>query len=50
VDKDATGQFGATWQSSDTWPALQNPYIPKAVTPQSYKMKNGSETDLVVDK
>jgi hypothetical protein len=28
---------------------LQNPYIPKAETPQSYKMKNGPETDLVVD-
>lgn len=47
VDKagDATSQ----WSSEDTWPALQNPYIPKAETPQSYKMKDGPETDLVVD-
>lgn len=35
---------------SDTWPSLQNPYVPAGVTPQSYKMKNGPETDLVVDK
>lgn len=47
-DKDtATGQ----WSSGDTWPNLQNPYVPKnAVTPQSYKMNNGKEDDLVVDK
>lgn len=38
------------WGGSDTWPALQNPYVPKAETPSSYKMKNGPETDLVVDK
>jgi hypothetical protein len=48
VDKDATGQFGATWQSGDTWPNLKNPYIPAAIT--GYKMKNGPETDLVIDK
>lgn len=35
---------------NETWPALQNPYAPKAETPQSYKMKNGPDTDLVVDK
>lgn len=48
VDKDtATGQ----WSSSDTWPNLQNPYVPKAYhTPQGYKMNNGKEEDLVVDK
>lgn len=49
VDKDSEAQ-GAMYTSNDTWPSLQNPYIPQAVTPQSYKMKNGSETDLVVDK
>lgn len=36
--------------NSDTWPALNNPYVPQSVTPQSYKMKNGGGTDLVVDK
>lgn len=53
VDKDALGQHHATWQSGDTWPALHNPYVPKEVGNtggQGYKMKNGSETDLVVDK
>lgn len=48
VDADS-GLLGH-WSSSDTWPSLQNRYVPQAVTPQSYKMKNGSETDLVVDK
>jgi hypothetical protein len=38
------------WQSKDTWPDLQNPYQPKAETPYSYKMNNGKEDDLVVDK
>lgn len=48
VEKDtATGQ----WSSGDTWPSLQNPYVPKAYhTPQGYKMNNGKEDDLVVDK
>jgi hypothetical protein len=53
VDKDALGQHHSTWQSGDTWPALHNPYVPKEVGNtggQGYKMKNGSETDLVVDK
>jgi hypothetical protein len=53
VDKDATGQFHSTWQSGDTWPGLKNPYVPKeAGGPggKGYKMKDGSETDLVVDK
>lgn len=49
VDKDTSNSY-ATYKSSDTWPNLQNPYQPKAETPKSYKMKNGSETDLVVDK
>lgn len=35
---------------SDTWPNLQNPHTPKAETPQTYKMNNGKEQDLVVDR
>jgi len=53
IDKDATGQHGATWQSGDTWPELKNPYVPKEAVGtggKGYKMKNGKETDLVVDK
>lgn len=53
VDKDPTGQFHSTWQSKDTWPDLQNPYVPKeAGGPggKGHKMKNGKETDLIVDK
>lgn len=50
VDKDVFGQHHASWQSNDTWPNLKNPYLPQAVTPQSYKMNNGPETDLVVDR
>lgn len=53
VDKDATGQHHATWQTSDTWPDLQNPYVPKEASGPGgtgHKMKDGSETDLVVDK
>lgn len=53
VDKDATGQFHSTWQSGDTWPNLKNPYVPKEAGGEGgkgYKMKNGKETDLVVDK
>ncbi len=49
VDKDWKSGEGS-WQSSDTWPNLTNPYVPKAETPKSYQMKNGSETDLVVNK
>jgi hypothetical protein len=53
VDKDTFGQFHSTWQSKDTWPNLKNPYIPaeKVKTGgKGYKMKNGPETDLIVDK
>jgi len=53
VDKEATGQHHSTWQSGDTWPDLQNPYVPKeAGGPggKGHKMKDGPETDLVVDK
>lgn len=52
IDKEATGQHWATWQTGDTWPDLKNPYIPKEVVGtggKGYKMKNGKETDLVVD-
>lgn len=41
------------YQSKDTWPALQNPYVPKEAGGEGgtgYKMKNGPETDLIVDK
>lgn len=51
VDKSNTDN--GLWSSSDTWPALDNPYVPKeAGGPggKGYKMKNGKETDLVVDK
>jgi hypothetical protein len=35
---------------SDTWPSLQNPYVPSAETPKSYQMNHGKEADLVVNK
>ena len=53
VDKDTFGQHHGSWQSSDTWPNLNNPYVPKeagSTGGQGYKMKDGPETDLVVDK
>ena len=53
VDKEATGQHWSTWQTSDTWPDLQNPYVPKEAGGEGgkgHKMKDGPETDLVVDK
>jgi len=53
VDKEATGQHHSTWSSGDTWPDLQNPYVPKeagGVGGKGYKMKDGKETDLVVDR
>jgi hypothetical protein len=50
VDKSGAGDMLSQTSNKDTWPELQNPYVPKAVTPQSYKMKNGPDTDLVVDK
>lgn len=49
VDKDWQSGEGS-WNSGDTYPNLQNPYVPKAETPKSYQMKNGTETDLVVNK
>jgi hypothetical protein len=53
VDKDATGQHWSTWQSGDVWPDLKNPYVPKeagGTGGKGYKMKNGKDTDLVVEK
>jgi len=53
IDKEATGQHWSTWSTSDTWPDLKNPYVPKEVVGtggKGYKMKNGKETDLVVDR
>jgi len=53
VDKDTFGQHHASWQSGDTWPNLKNPYVPKedgGTGGQGYKMKNGPDTDLIVDK
>ena len=41
------GDLLGQWSNDSTWPGLQNPYIPKGVTPKSYKMKSD---DLVVDK
>ena len=43
----------ALWKSDDTWPSLNNPYVPKekvGTGGKGYKMKNGKETDLVVDR
>lgn len=51
VDKSNTDW--AMWKSNDTWPELGNPYVPKEVGGtggKGYKMKNGKDTDLVVDK
>lgn len=53
VDKDAYGQHWATWQTGDVWPGLNNPYVPQEAGGPGgtgHKMKDGSETDLVVDK
>lgn len=51
VDKD--NKDWSLWSSGDTWPALNNPYVPKekvGTAGKGYKMKNGKETDLVVDR
>lgn len=51
VDKD--NKDHSLWSSGDTWPNLKNPYVPKeagGTGGKGYKMKNGKETDLVVDK
>jgi hypothetical protein len=53
VDKDAFGQHWSTWQTSDTWPRLENPYVPQEAGGPGgtgHKMKDGPETDLVVDR
>lgn len=50
---DKSNSDHALWSSSDTWPNLKNPYVPKeagGTGGKGYKMKNGKETDLVVDK
>lgn len=41
------------WKDDNTWPNLQNPYVPKeagGTGGKGFKMKNGKETDLVVDR
>lgn len=51
VDKD--NKDWSLWDSGDTWPNLKNPYVPKekvGTGGKGYKMKNGKETDLVVDR
>jgi hypothetical protein len=51
VDKDNSGL--SLDSSNDTWPNLKNPYAPKeagAAGGKGYKMKNGKDTDLVVDR
>lgn len=51
VDKD--NKDWSLWSSGDTWPKLNNPYVPKEKVGKGgkgYKMKNGKETDLVVDR
>jgi len=47
VDKDTFGQHHASWQSGDTWPNLQNPYIPNAIGPKGWRMK---ADNLIIDK
>lgn len=50
---DKSNSDHSLWSSNDTWPNLSNPYSPKEVGGEGgkgYKMKNGSETDLVVDR
>ena len=52
IDKEATGQHWATWQTGDTWPDLKNPYVPKeagGTGGKGYKAKI-DKSDLVVDK
>jgi hypothetical protein len=46
VDKETDGLV-YDGESGKTWPGLENPYCPKAETPQSYKMKSDN---LVVDQ
>jgi hypothetical protein len=51
VDKSNTDW--SMWKSGDTWPDLKNPYVPKeagGTGGKGFKMKNGKETDLVVDR
>jgi hypothetical protein len=51
VDKSNSGL--SLDSSSDTWPNLKNPYLPKeagATGGKGHKMKNGKDTDLVVDR
>lgn len=51
VDKD--NKDWGLWKSGDTWPDMKSPYVPKeqgGTGGKGYKMKNGKETDLVVDK
>lgn len=51
VDKSNTDW--SMWTSSDVWPNLNNPYVPKekvGTGGKGFKMKNGPETDLVVDR
>lgn len=41
------------WKTGDTWPELNNPYVPKEAGGPGgtgYKMKDGKDTDLVVDR
>lgn len=48
VDKES-GDYGKP-KSKDVFPDLKNPYLLDSETPNSYKMKNGEGTDLVVGK
>jgi hypothetical protein len=51
VDKSNSGL--SLDSSSDTWPNLRNPYSPKeagAAGGKRHKMRNGRDTDLVVDR
>lgn len=50
---DKSNSDHSLWSSGDTWPNLNNPYVPKEKVGKGgkgYKMKNGKETDLVVDR
>jgi hypothetical protein len=50
---DKSNSDHSLWASGDTWPNLKNPYVPKeagGTGGKGHKMKNGKDTDLVVDR
>jgi len=48
---DKNGESGLDmWQSGDTWPNLQNPYVPKSVTSSTYHVKSDNRVDDTLSK